>query len=319
MKALERIDKLVGRINTHPEYSIEVAMQKRDTLRKEAQRHSAEIEFEMVMNGNGIKKGGIVEMGILGRLDQAWNYLAEHGIDVHSLGRLGNIIDSDRNPNSVFRRGDEISIGRFDAPKAAEIPQMIEGLVDYLKMSNLHPVVRAAEAHLSMVQIHPYADGNGRSARILQNLCLEQRGYPSAVISSNERGLYFGLVDASLEKRYNRDTSPLSPGHEDKLFYEFIASKVLTSVQTLDEHLAERRAYEITLGRGDINHGLLYAIDKRVKGVSKIVGKGIHVRIIKGKRKLIVIGDIAQDELAKRVDHAVAPHNIKYKIKVMGR
>ncbi len=43
---------------------------------------------------------------------------------------------------------------------------------------NLHPVLYATELHRCFVTIHPFADGNGRTARLLMNMALTQAGYP---------------------------------------------------------------------------------------------------------------------------------------------
>lgn len=43
--------------------------------------------------------------------------------------------------------------------------------------STLHPVLLAAETHERLVTIHPFVDGNGRTARLLMNLILLQHGY----------------------------------------------------------------------------------------------------------------------------------------------
>ncbi len=48
--------------------------------------------------------------------------------------------------------------------------------------SVLHPVELASRFHFQFVYIHPFADGNGRTARLLMNLILMQNGYPPAII-----------------------------------------------------------------------------------------------------------------------------------------
>jgi Fic family protein len=57
----------------------------------------------------------------------------------------------------------------------------------------LHPVLFAAELHARLVQIHPFVDGNGRTARLVMNLVLLQHGYPIANIRAEDR---FGYYDA---------------------------------------------------------------------------------------------------------------------------
>jgi len=54
----------------------------------------------------------------------------------------------------------------------------------------LHPVELAAPAHFKLVDIHPFVDGNGRTARLLMNLLLLRNGYPLAIIRNEDRSRY---------------------------------------------------------------------------------------------------------------------------------
>lgn len=58
-----------------------------------------------------------------------------------------------------------------------------------------HPVVRAALAHFGLVDIHPFVDGNGRTARLLMNLILIKEGYFPAVILKNDRQKYYRTLE----------------------------------------------------------------------------------------------------------------------------
>lgn len=49
----------------------------------------------------------------------------------------------------------------------------------------LHPVILAAEMHERLVTIHPFIDGNGRTARLLMNLVLLQSGFPIAILKGD--------------------------------------------------------------------------------------------------------------------------------------
>jgi Fic family protein len=59
----------------------------------------------------------------------------------------------------------------------------------------MHPVDLAAEAHYRLVTIHPFVDGNGRTARLLMNFILMCHGYPPAIIRKNERGKYLDALE----------------------------------------------------------------------------------------------------------------------------
>lgn len=62
----------------------------------------------------------------------------------------------------------------YEAPPAIKVPGLMRELVEALndQEETVHPVIRAAMAHLNFVMIHPHSDGNGRMARALQTLVL---------------------------------------------------------------------------------------------------------------------------------------------------
>lgn len=83
--------------------------------------------------------------------------------------------------------------GRFlyQAPDAELIPSLMAEVVDWLERSELdaHVVVRAAMAHLHLVSVHPFRDGNGRISRITQSLVLAREGLLSPEFASIEEYL----------------------------------------------------------------------------------------------------------------------------------
>ena len=82
-------------------------------------------------------------------------------------------------------------------PNWRKVPDLMSGFIRELTTANgLHPVELAAEAHYQLVTIHPFVDGNGRTARLLMNLILMQQGYPPALIRKRDRLRYI----QSLEK-----------------------------------------------------------------------------------------------------------------------
>lgn len=60
-------------------------------------------------------------------------------------------------------------------------------------------------AHFQLTWIHPFADGNGRTARMLMNLLLMERGYPALLIELADRETYFTALRKSQE---TEDTRP---------------------------------------------------------------------------------------------------------------
>jgi Fic family protein len=58
-----------------------------------------------------------------------------------------------------------------------------------------HPLIIAAEAHTRFVSIHPFIDGNGRTARLIMNLILLQRGFPPLIIKNKDRASYLDAIE----------------------------------------------------------------------------------------------------------------------------
>jgi Fic family protein len=78
-------------------------------------------------------------------------------------------------------------------PDAAEVPVRVRNLIRWFqrKQHSLHPVERAALFHHKLVSIHPFFDGNGRTARLSMNLILMRHGFPLAIILRHDRTKYY--------------------------------------------------------------------------------------------------------------------------------
>lgn len=81
-------------------------------------------------------------------------------------------------------------------PNPLKVPDLMQTFVEWLNRSTrLHPVELAAEAHYQLVAIHPFTDGNGRTARLLMNLILLMNGYPPAIIRARHRLAYIDALE----------------------------------------------------------------------------------------------------------------------------
>jgi Fic family protein len=75
----------------------------------------------------------------------------------------------------------------YVGPDSDQLRGLINELVDWLNDStSVHPLVAGAMAHLQVVSIHPFEDGNGRVSRIVQSLVLATRGELIAELGSIE-------------------------------------------------------------------------------------------------------------------------------------
>lgn len=93
-------------------------------------------------------------------------------------------------PGPIFVRNEGTGERVYEGPDVELVPELIDELIAELNGANNHPVmVRAAMAHLNLVMIHPFSDGNGRMARCLQSLVLAREGIIAPEFSSIEEYL----------------------------------------------------------------------------------------------------------------------------------
>lgn len=97
-----------------------------------------------------------------------------------------------------------ISGSEYTPPQAHLIPQQMEDLGKYIALVTESdtvdtdlPILCASAAHAWLAQIHPFVDGNGRTARILMNLILMRHGYPVCIITREDRLRYYHALEES--------------------------------------------------------------------------------------------------------------------------
>jgi Fic family protein len=125
---------------------------------------------------------------------------------------------------------------RYDFVPHTEVKERMHELINWLntekekinlkKKNAAHPVLLALKFHLDYLRIHPFYDGNGRTARILSNLILISYGYPPLYINENEKQNYY---------RYLTDIQ--SYGGRPDLFYEFMEDLLLRSMRIITDAL----------------------------------------------------------------------------------
>lgn len=115
---------------------------------------------------------------------------------LHSL-ILKNIDDEHA---GVWRRFNVTIAGaEHTPPDALHVPQLMEVFAHWHEETGkiLHPVELAARTHTDFVKIHPFTDGNGRTARLLMNLDLMCAGFPPVVLPVESRLVYYEALDAA--------------------------------------------------------------------------------------------------------------------------
>ena len=93
-------------------------------------------------------------------------------------------------PGAIFVRDDQRQVTVYEGPDVDLVPGLVAELVEDLNAADhRHAILRAAMAHLNLVMIHPFSDGNGRMARCLQTLVLAREAILEPQFSSIEEYL----------------------------------------------------------------------------------------------------------------------------------
>lgn len=91
-------------------------------------------------------------------------------------------------------------------PSHKRIPELMRKFFIWYNnnKSRYHPLELACIVHTKFTRIHPFSDGNGRTARVLSNFILHKHGYPMFIVEKRNRRKYYKV----LEKSDNGDERP---------------------------------------------------------------------------------------------------------------
>ena len=124
-----------------------------------------------------------------------------------------------------FRRGEEGVFNGdeciFMCPPARFVPEQMDALFHWMKQAkkNVHPLILSSVFHYEFVFIHPFADGNGRIARLWHTAILAQWKSVFAYIP----------IESQIEKFQNEYYDAIAKCHvqgESTLFIEFMLSQI---------------------------------------------------------------------------------------------
>ena len=106
------------------------------------------------------------------------------------------LADIDINAAGRFRSERVLIAGTgFVPPGSHKFDLLIPAMVNLANRTGIHSVLQAAELHYNLVAIHPFSDGNGRTARLMMNHHLLKNGYALAIIRVSERHEYLAALD----------------------------------------------------------------------------------------------------------------------------
>jgi Fic family protein len=106
-----------------------------------------------------------------------------------------------------YRNGQVRILGaNFIPPSALKVPDLMTEYINELMIQRKEKdiVSAAAYAHHRFVWIHPFFDGNGRTARLIMNLVFMTAGYPPAIILRNDRRKYYEALNQANTGSYKK-------------------------------------------------------------------------------------------------------------------
>ncbi|WP_010261900.1 Fic family protein [Treponema primitia] len=122
-------------------------------------------------------------------------------LEIHKL-ILKNINDVEA---GTYRKTNVMILGAVHLPPSAvKLPRLMQEFMEwyYSNKAKLSVIELAAWVHYKLVYIHPFIDGNGRTARLLMNLILITHGYPPAVILNVDRKKYYRVLKEADREKY---------------------------------------------------------------------------------------------------------------------
>jgi Fic family protein len=162
------------------------------------------------------------------------------------LWRLGPVYVHDESSGKIV----------YEGPSAEEVPSLIAELIGHLQGRDSDPpLVRAAMTHLNFVMVHPFRDGNGRMARILQSLVLSQEGILAPEFASIEEYLgrrtqdYYDVLAQVGDGRWQ-------PRRDARPWIRFCLTAHFRQARTLARRVRQSERLWTVLGEEAARHGL---------------------------------------------------------------
>lgn len=201
--------------------------------------HLSELDVSAVLNGKKIK-GSAQDIKEIGNYRAALDYVEQIAKEKGSIRKsdfydIQRLVTKDLLPEKQIGKIRTIPVSIVNSStkeiiEACPEPHLLKDLVDELWVwlddtTGVNPFLRAFAFHFIAVSIHPFADGNGRSVRLMQHLLLLKGGesiarlVPSETVIMRERDRYYSTL------RQSRALNSLTP------ILEFLAECFALSAQ----------------------------------------------------------------------------------------
>ncbi|MDO8508831.1 MAG: Fic family protein [Nanoarchaeota archaeon] len=220
-------------LERNPEYHLHYSNGKKKALRKEANKHSVSLELEgyNTSTTQGRKRKSFEQKRSQKNLEKAMEY----GLNYYQgeltrefIEEMGRKMEPTINNNGYRTEKVRISGAMWSPPSEEKLEREMDlFLFENNSLDNI--IERASHAHFHVARIHPFLDGNGRTAREVQNIILENGGFFPSIIKLSERLEYIHLLDNAVNS-YKIAEGNLSAEQLDKLqsLYDFFKKDNVT-------------------------------------------------------------------------------------------
>lgn len=159
-------------------------------------------------------------------------------------------------PGFLFAVWNDDGTPAYIPPEWNEVPNLLADLISYINTSADHPLIKAAVIHYELVTIHPFEDGNGRTARIISSYYLSLNGYGFKNIGSLEEYMaydineYYDSIQMNLPVLYYEGRN--NPPHPEVWINYFLkifslySSKVLSIALNKNQEIENERLSHLT-------------------------------------------------------------------------
>jgi Fic family protein len=207
-------------------------------------------------------------------------------------------------PGPIFVQQEESGATVYEGPDAESVPALVHELMDRLNGENgdknaVPAMIRAAMAHLNLVMIHPFSDGNGRMARALQTLIIVRERVLAPEFCSIEE--YIGHIRPEYYSVLSKvGTKTWNPGGDAQPFLQFCLKVHLHQAQSL-----QRRAIRIGQMWIEIEQEIVkkLGLPERVAFALAHTAMGFKVRNAIYRNMAQVKEHLASRDLKLLVDH----------------
>lgn len=288
-RSLFELDKILGGLKSHFMYTDSLNKRIIDMLNQNALSHSNKLEPDC----------GRQET--LERLTEAWDFAVKEfdgGFTNHFIKEVCSRVSPQ---HAVYRdsqaRLEKLNGGVQLTTNPAKLVREMEKLFRHMDESENHPALRATEFNLYGMIIHPFADGNGRTFRLLQNLFLYHNGIPPATIRSSERMTYIRHCEDAREgfrTRGGQDSMFSGRSCEEHRFFEYNLDKIKSAAVKLNDEIAAQQRYQIKVDlKGDANS--LKSVRNRVQDSLNAYGSASRIRAYVSKGELQVVTSASEE------------------------